>query len=681
MTDQPDLFEDDARPAKESPGPAHRDHTGKGYLEVGAFRDMVNTNFLQYASYVIKDRAIPDLDDGLKPVQRRILHALFETDDGKFTKVANIVGHAMQYHPHGDASIADALVNLVNKRYLVEGQGNFGNIFTGDPAAASRYIECRLTELARSELFNPDLTEFVPNYDGRRQEPLLLPAKIPLVLLLGAEGIAVGLSTKILPHNFCEVLQAQIAVLQKKPFTLLPDFQQGAVMDASEYDKGNGKIRLRAVIEPGKENEVIVREIPFGTTTESVMASIEEAARKKKISVKSIDDFTAANVEIRVKFTPGQDAEAMVQKLYAFTLCESSVSSRILVIRDRRPVQMDVEQVVRHCTKQLVRILKRELELQKRNLLEEQHRMTLVQLFVENRIYKDIEECKTLELVQKAVLDGVNRFRERLVRDVTLKDVEMLLGIQIRRISLFDMDKNRRDIEAIVKELETVEANLADLRDYCIRYLRNLVRKYGPAYPRLTKIEKGFETHDLRELTAEDLAICLDREKGYVGHDLRGENLFNCSPKDRIVVVLRDGRYQVMHPPDRFYVGENLLYAGIFDRDRIFTVVYEDGPITYMKKFKFGGAILDKEYLCTPANSNILLFSADQPAELFVHYAPEKRQKIHQQVFKTGKLSVRSVKALGVQMTVKKIASIDTVRPAGWDSKKDNPDGALMDFL
>ena len=313
------------------------------HLPEDPLKDLINENFIQYASYVIRDRAIPQLEDGLKPVQRRILHALYEKDDGRFNKVANIVGHCMQYHPHGDASIEDALVNLVNRSYLIEGQGNFGNVLTGDPAAASRYIECRLTDLARNELFNPKLTEYVPSYDGRNQEPVILPSKLPLILMLGSEGIAVGLSTRILPHNFVELLKAQIAILQNKKFKLLPDFPQGGLMDASEYDKGNGKVKVRAKIEKRDHNRLVIREIPFSTTTESVISSIEDAARKRKLKIRSINDFTAAAVEIVITLSPGEDPDKAIAALYHFSQCEVVLHSNLVVIQGERPVQLDVE--------------------------------------------------------------------------------------------------------------------------------------------------------------------------------------------------------------------------------------------------------------------------------------------------------------------------------------------------
>ncbi|HEY5653552.1 MAG TPA: DNA gyrase subunit A, partial [Pontiella sp.] len=350
--------------------PLHEEH--------GPLKRLVDFNFLQYASYVICDRAIPALEDGLKPVQRRILHALKEKDDGRFIKVANIVGHTMQYHPHGDASIADALVTLTNKRYLIEGQGNFGNIYTGDRAAASRYIECRLTNLARNELFNKELTEWIPSYDGRNKEPVSLPCKLPLMLMLGAEGIAVGLSTSILPHNFIELLEAQIEILREKmrapaELNLLPDFQTGGLMDVSEYNKGNGKVKLRAKIEPHKNNRLVITELPHGVTTDSLMASIEDAVKKKKVPVRNIDDFTAEKVEIELTLSQGAAQEKAIQALYAFTKCETSVSSRLICLRKNRPVEVSVDEVLRENTCQLLEILESELNLRKSKLLDDFH--------------------------------------------------------------------------------------------------------------------------------------------------------------------------------------------------------------------------------------------------------------------------------------------------------------------
>ena len=386
--------------------PSHDDHLPV-HERHGPLTDLIDFNFLQYASYVICERAIPNVADGLKPVQRRILHALKEKDDGRFIKVANIVGHTMQYHPHGDASIGDALVALTNKRYLIEGQGNFGNIFTGDNAAAPRYIECRLTELARNELFNKDLTDFIPSYDGRNREPVTLPSKLPLLLMLGAEGIAVGLSTRILPHNFIELLEAEIRIIKetkRKPakIDVMPDFQTGGVMDVSEYEKGFGRIKVRACIEKVDSNKLLIKELPCMQTTESVISSIEDAVKRKKVAVRSINDFTAERVGIELTLSQGADQNKAVKALYAFTKCETSLSSQLTVICDKRPAEMNTEQVLRDNARRLLDILRRELTLKKRNLLDEFHNKTLVQIFVENRIYKQIEECKTYDEIGRA---------------------------------------------------------------------------------------------------------------------------------------------------------------------------------------------------------------------------------------------------------------------------------------
>lgn len=456
MTDtrQSSLFDDDEEPAprpargKATPPAtpaASKQPVSDSDIGDGPLRRLMDGNFLQYASYVIRDRAIPELADGLKPVQRRILHALHEKDDGRFIKVANIVGHTMQYHPHGDASIGDALVTLVNRGYLIEGQGNFGNIHTGDPAAASRYIECRLTDLAATQLFNDDLTEFIPSYDGRNKEPVVLPAKLPLLLMLGAEGIAVGLSTRILPHNFGELIQAQIAILQKKPFKLLPDFQQGGLVDAREYDEGRGKVRCRAVIDQKDEATLVIRELPFGVTTEALIGSIEDAAKKGKIKTKAIRDYTAEKVEIEIALAADTDIQQAIQSLYVFTQCEVSLSLRPIVIHEQRPVELSVHEILRHNTRRLVELLRKELQIERKKIDEALHAASLVRLFIVNRIYKRIEECKTAPDVRQAILNGLAPFRDQLRRDITNADLDMLLAIPIRRISLYDINKSRKE--------------------------------------------------------------------------------------------------------------------------------------------------------------------------------------------------------------------------------------------
>ncbi len=626
----------------------------------GPLRRLMDDNFLQYASYVIRDRAIPQLEDGLKPVQRRIMHALWEKDDGKFHKVANISGHAMQYHPHGDASITDALVNLVNKRYLIEGQGNFGNIHTGDPAAASRYIECRLTPLAREELFNPALTEFVPSYDGRNKEPVTLPSKLPLLLMLGADGIAVGLSTRILPHNFIELLKAQIAILEDRKFKVLPDFISGGLMDASEYDKGNGKVKVRAIIEKQGDNKLVIRQLPFGTTTDSVISSIEDAVRKKKIRIRSIHDFTAENVEIQITLSPGEKVEKAVAGLYHYTQCEVSLSSNIVVISGNRPMQLTVDDVLRDNTQQLLDLLCQELELRKKKLENELHFKSLAQIFIENRIYKRIEQAGTYEKVQKEVLNGLAPFRPQLTRDVTLEDVEMLLELRIKRISKFDIEKNRDEMAKIAAELKEIEKHLEELVAYAIAYLQRLIDKYKSEYKRRTKLKEAEEI-DVRKLTANELAIVHDHEKGFLGYEVKGEPSFRCSPLDRLVVVWNDGRYQVMPPPEKLFVDKNILYFGIFHREKEFTVIYQTAKAAFLKRFTFGGAIMNRDYNLAQDNSKIIFFSERTAKQLRLKFRKTKGARVTEETVNLSDVPIRSAKSKGNQVAKRTISSVSIV--------------------
>lgn len=643
----------------------------------GPLRGLMDYNFLAYASYVICDRAIPDIEDGLKPVQRRIMHSLHDKDDGRFIKVANIVGHCMQYHPHGDASIADALVNLTNKRYLIEGQGNFGNLFTGDRAAASRYIECRLTDMARKEIFNNDLTRFIPSYDGRNKEPVTLPCKLPLLLMLGAEGIAVGLSTRIFSYNFVELIEAQIAILRKKAFAVLPDFVQGGLMDVSDLDDGNGRIRLRACIEECKSNRLVITALPYGQTTESLTSSIEDAVRKKKVPVRTINDFTAEKVEIELVLSPGAKIPAAIKALYAFTSCETAATGRMVVIRDGRPIDTSVSEVLRHNTDQLLSLLKQELEIKRDRLLDDFHRKTLVQIFIENRIYKKIEECKTYAAVKKAVKDGLAPFRDQLRRDVIDDDIEMLLGIRIRRISRFDIDKNRKDIEAVLAELEIVKKNLKKLVPYAVKYLKGLLKTYGDQYPRRTKIDT-FKNIEVRELTATELQINHDKENGYIGHAVKGDLLLECSSYDKIFLAWSTGSYKVMSPPEKLFVDKTLLMCAKADRERILTVVYTVDQFTYMKRFKVGGTIMNKDYQCAPEGSEILFMQEGTPETIYVKYKPAKGQRIHQQLFHPGDIPVKGAKAKGNQMTAKAIGRIAAEKPRWWSNGKDAPRGRMI---
>ena len=653
--------------AESVPGLAHTPFVpGKIDLQ---FHRRVDTSFLQYASYVIRDRAIPNLADGLKPVQRRILWALKEKDDGRFIKVANVVGHAMQYHPHGDASISDALVVLANKRYLIEGQGNYGNIFTGDPPAASRYIECRLTELARNEIFNDELTEFVPSYDGRNKEPVTLPAKLPVLLMLGTEGIAVGMSSRILPHNFPELIEAQIAILKKQSFKCLPDFQTGGLMDAREYADGKGSIKVRAKIKVKDESTVAIKEIPPTTTTDSIIASIEDASRKGKIKVKSINDFTSEDVEIEIKAPNGVSAEQLVDALYAFTDCEVSISSRIVVIKNNRPVELTVSEVLRENTAKLVHDIQRELELKEKQLQDELHFKTLVRIFIEERIYKKIEQCKTAESVNEAVVDGFKPFRKEMYRELAESDVPTLLEVRIRRISLFDINKHREEMDRVKAELEETRKNLKNLTKHVIGRLEALLAKYGPLYPRLTRSSR-YEEVEAKEVAFKAFKVAYDRGTGYVGYKVSGEEFkMECTKFDKLLLVFKDGHYKVTELQEKLFVGPDLFYCALPERDRVFTCAYTDRNATYLKRFTFGGIIMNKEYFCIPEKSRILYFEEGTPKELFIRYKPAPHQKISQQTCDPSEVEVKGAKTRGRQISIKDVASITSKPTRGWDTE------------
>jgi topoisomerase IV subunit A len=629
----------------------------------------VDRNFLEYAAYVIRDRALPSLTDGLKPVQRRILWTLHTKDDGRFIKVATVAGAAMQYHPHGDASINDALVVLANKRYLIEGQGNFGNIFTGDVPAAGRYIECRLTELARNEVFNDEITDFVPSYDGRAKEPVTLPCKLPLLLMLGTEGIAVGMSARILSHNFGELIEAQIAILKKQQFKVLPDFQTGGLMDAREYRDGAGQIKVRAKIKIKDDSTVLIKEIPPTTTTESLTASIEDASRKGKIKVKSINDFTSEEVEIEVRAPSGGSATQLVDALYAFTDCEVTVASRIIVIKDNRPVEMTVSEVLRENTEQLVATLKRELELKEKQLEQDLHFKTLVRLFVENRIYKRIEQARTNEAVIEQIHEGFAPFRRQMCGDLTGEDVEMLLAIRIRRTSLFDINKHREEMEKVKADLDTTRGHLKNVTKFAIARLEALLAKYGPQYPRCTKSSR-YDEVDAREVAFKGFKVAYDRESGYIGHKVSGEEYkCDCTKFDKLLLVFKDGHYKVVELPEKMFVGPDLVYASLPERDKVITLAYTNREATYLKRFTFGGTILNKEYFCIPPKSKILFFEPDTPAELFIRYKAAPYQKINQQTCKPADVEVKGPKTRGRQISIKEVAAIASKPPRGWDAE------------
>ena len=567
-------------------------------------RQMMEQNFIEYASYVIKERAIPDVDDGLKPVQRRILWSLFRMHDGKFHKVANVIGHTMQYHPHGDASIGGALVVLANKEYFFEKQGNFGNIFTGDMASAARYIECRLSPLGLEVLFNNDITEFLDSYDGRNQEPLALPVKIPSLLMLGTEGIAVGMSTKILSHNFNELLEAQIAIIRGKDFELYPDFLQGGSMDVSEYEGGNGKIKLRAKIDRDGR-KLIIREVPASTTTESLIASIERAVEKNKIKVAAINDYTAETVEIEITPTRGQDPAKMLKALYTYTDCSVSVSCNMMVIRDGLPAQMDVDSIIRRNTEKLLYYLQCELEIELARLEDLFHSKTLAQIFIENRIYKRIEECESFEKVMTEVYKGLKPFRNKLKRDVNDDDIQKLLAIVIRRISLFDIRKNQKELDDILDAIDKVNKNLKSLNTYAIKYLKDLLKKYGDLFPRHTEIDE-FKKIDRRAVALNNIKVGWDRKNGYIGTNIKSDDIITCNEFDHLLCIERKGDYKVINTPDKAFVGR-LYDFRKFDAKLEFGIIYKEKKTGkhYAKRTVIDKFIVDKTYRLCPKNCRL----------------------------------------------------------------------------
>ncbi|MEI7806883.1 MAG: DNA gyrase subunit A, partial [Verrucomicrobiota bacterium] len=496
------------------------------------------------------------------------------------------------------------------------------------------------------------------------------PCKLPLNLMLGTEGIAVGLSARILPHNFPELLEAQIAILKKQPFKCLPDFLTGGLMDARDYQDGKGSVKVRARIKTKDDSTVVITEIPPTTSTDSLIGSIEDATRKGKLKVKSINDFTSETVEIEIKCPAGVDAEKMVDALYAFTDCEPTITSRIVVIKDNRPVELTVSEVLRENTDQLVRILKRELDLREKNLLDELHYRTLERIFIEERIYKLIEKCKTNEAVIAAVYEGFKPFKKELVRDIVDADVEKLLQVRIRRISLFDINKHREEMEKTKTELEATRKNLKSLTKYVISHLEALLEKYGPLYPRLTTKSSRHEEVDVKEVAFKAFKVAYDRESGYVGYKVSGEEFkLECTKFDKILLVFRDGTYKVTELPEKLFVGQELFYCGLPDREQVFTCAYTDRNASYLKRFTFGGSILNKAYLCIPEKSRILFFEPDTPKKLYVRYKPAPHQKISQQTCDPAKVEVKSPKTRGRQISIKDISSVTAEPTRGWDDK------------
>ena len=580
--------------------------------------------FLDYASYVILERAVPAIEDGFKPVQRRIMHSMKDLDDGRYNKVANIVGHTMQYHPHGDASIADAMVQIGQKDLLIDTQGNWGNILTGDSAAASRYIEARLSKFALDVVYNPKITEWQSSYDGRRKEPVNLPVMFPLLLAQGGEGIAVGLSTKILPHNFIELIDASVKHLQGKRFTILPDFPTAGIADFTNYNDGlrGGRVRVRAKISQYDKNTLVITEIPFGTNTSSLIDSILKANDKGKIKIKKIEDNTAAEVEILVHLPSGISPDKTIDALYAFTSCETSISPLGCVIEDNRPLFVGVTEMLRRSTDNTVQLLKSDLEIKLDELEEQWHFASLERIFIENRIYRDIEEEETWEGVIRAIDKGLQPHIKHLKRAVTDEDIARLTEIRIKRISKFDIDKAQQKIDALEDQIAEVKHHLANLIDYAIAYFQRLKKDYGQGRERQTEI-RVFDDVDATKVVIRNTKLYVNREEGFVGTSLkRDEYVCDCSDIDDIIVFTKEGKMMVTKVDAKTFIGKNIIHVAVFkkkDKRTIYNMIYRDGKggPSYVKRFAVTSITRDKEYDMTngSANSDVHYFSANPNGE------------------------------------------------------------------
>ena len=580
--------------------------------------------FLDYASYVILERAVPAIEDGFKPVQRRIMHALKELDDGRYNKVANVVGHTMQYHPHGDASIADAMVQIGQKDLLIDTQGNWGNILTGDGAAASRYIEARLSKFALEVIYSPKITEWQLSYDGRKKEPVHLPVKFPLLLAQGAEGIAVGLSTKILPHNFNELIDASIKHLKGQRFTLYPDFPTGGIIDVTNYNEGlrGGKVRVRAKISALDKNTLVITEIPYGTNTSSLIDSILKANDKGKIKIKKIEDNTAAEVEILVHLPNGISPDKTIDALYAFTACESSISPLGCIIEDNKPLFIGVKEMLERSTENTVELLKAELEIQLGELEEQWHFASLERIFIENRIYRDIEEEETWEGVIAAIDKGLKPFTKNLKREVTEEDIVRLTEIRIKRISKFDLEKAQQLIDSLDERIAQTKHHLEHLVEYAIDYFKELKKKYGNGRERQSEI-KVFDDIEATKVVIRNTKLYVNREEGFIGTSLkRDEYVTDCSDIDDIIVFTQKGEMMVTKVDSKVFVGKNIIHVAVFkkkDKRTTYNMIYKDGKggASYIKRFNVTSITRDKIYPLSgdKASAEVLYFSANPNGE------------------------------------------------------------------
>ncbi len=580
--------------------------------------------FLDYASYVILERAVPHINDGLKPVQRRILHSMWEMEDGRYNKVANVIGHSMKYHPHGDASIGDAMVQLGQKEILIDMQGNWGNIFTGDSAAAARYIEARLSKFALEVVYNPKTTNWQLSYDGRNREPVTLPVKFPLLLAQGVEGIAVGLACKILPHNFNELIEASIDILRNKKVNILPDFPTGGIADFSKYNEGlrGGRIRVRAKIEKRDKKTLVITEIPFGTTTTSLIDTILNANDKGKIKVKKVEDNTAAVVEIMIHLHSDsyEDIDKTVDALYAFTDCEVSISPNSCVIVEDKPRFMSVNDILKYNTEQTQALLKKELEIRMSELEEEWHFSSLIKIFIEKRIYRNIEECKTWESVIETIDDGLKPYKKKFKREITREDIISLTEVKIKRISRFDVKEQDEKIRGLEDQMKEVAAHLANIRNYTIGWYKDLLKKYGKGRERKTEIG-SFEQVVASEVMINNQKLYVNREDGFAGFSLKkDEFVSDCSTLDEIIVFRGDGTMIVTKVDDKKYVGKDVRYIAVYRKiepEPVYNLIYQDGRggNIMAKRFTVGGTTRDKEYVLTKGaeGSKLLWFSISGP--------------------------------------------------------------------
>jgi topoisomerase-4 subunit A len=627
--------------------------------------------FLNYASYVILERAVPAAQDGFKPVQRRIIHAMKEMDDGRFNKVANIIGSTMQYHPHGDASIGEAIVGMGQKDLLIETQGNWGDIRTGDSAAAPRYIEARLSKFALDVVFNPETTDWQLSYDGRKQEPMAFPVKFPLLLAQGAEGIAVGLATKIMPHNFCELIKASVDYLRGRSFTLYPDFPTGGIADVSAYNGGmrGGKVRVRARMEVKDAKTLLIKEIPFGTTTDSLIESILKANESGKIKIKKVTDNTAKDVEIEIQLAPGQSPDVTIDALYAFTDCEASISPNTCVIRDDRPHFLSVEEILRANTDQTVDLLRRELELKRHSLQERLLYSSLEKIFIENRLYREIEECETWEAVLETIDRALEPYKPSFYREIVQDDILRLTEIKIKRISKYDSFKADELMRRLEEELKEVEHHLANLVAYAIDYYQTLLKKYGKGRERKTELTT-FGTIEATKVAANNAKLYIDRKEGFIGYGLKkDEYICDCSDIDDIIVFTRDGNYTVVRLKEKVFVAKDIIHAEVYskgDERRVYNMIYLDGEtgIARAKRFNVLGITRDKPFDLTRGTkgSRVLHFSsnANGEAELVeVKLSPASRAKQKQFDFDFAELEVKGKSSQGNIVTkhpVKRIA-------------------------